>query len=889
MQLQTVFLPWISANSLPNAHCSSLLNLSTNWDILGPFQIGTREAEWGADPLERLGGFRNLTYDGSSMFRSSLPINGTAQWSQTQISSQELSFKSTKGVITVGFDNTDWDSLRSVYGWSGTQFQAWARGSLDICDDTGNESKVTVILHVSNVGEFWVDNEHYFGGDFYGYHRAPIVLHLAPGKHKLDVRVTHDIRNFGGMMPPRISFEVYASATTGMLVAIPDSIVVSDLVEGKLVGELASIPLRNDARSWIEILEVAGNDNATEITFMDGDLPLKLGPGQTRPVRFRVKRLGLGQAALALKLRYRINGSTEDRWISVSRMLNKIAHWYLPQKYTFLHPSGIVSYAVIRPPSPDAHCTSTPSNKLPILLALHGAGVEAESPQSKEQYDALPDLCSWLLIPSGVTTWSGDDWHVWGFSDVEAGINAIPQWMESVGWKRQGVDLERWVISGHSNGGQGAWYGLTHRNDKIIAAAPLSGYLSIPAYVPYNMWHEVDPRKMAMVFASLNTYRNELLVGNIVGTPVLQQHGQGDDNVPVFHSRRMSQLVCESDWETEYLEIPGQGHWWEGVMTDGRLGSFLEYYLQEKPEIQTLPDTFSVVVASPADTGARGGIVVDQLEIPDQIGRIDVKVSGEFWDLKTSNIHRWHFEKPRPTETSLPSRVIVDDHVLALDVTQKSKHYGWFSISEDGDWSKTNDPSWKLRERSGRQMGALDAILGSRSRFSIVLPGKNNTSAYHYNVALEVSRNLFQYFAADSEIFVNNSAFAIGDGNLILLGFPGEIGVEIPHAGSDFPITKSGEAIVITDDRGRRHRYPLEPGMGIVYLYPLPKEQLALVIWGADEMGLRTAARLLPLRTGVGQPDFIVVGREMGWGGVGGTRAMGMFDYLWRIYNGVYL
>jgi hypothetical protein len=355
-----------------------------------------------------------------------------------------LSFNSTKGVITVGFDNVDWGSIRSVYGWSGIQFQAWARGSLDICDDAETGSKlITVVLHVSNVGEFWVDDAHYFGGDFYGYHRAPIVLHLAPGKHRLDVRVTHDIRNFGGMMPPRISFEVHASVSPGILVAIPESTIVSDLVEGKLVGELASIPLRNDARKWIEILELSGNDvceplldlyfflevvlgltgywpalwppsggkNITEVAFMNGDLPLKLAPGQTRPVKFQIKRLQLDQAVLVLKFRYRVEGSTKDQWVSTSRRLNKISHWYLPQKFTFLHPSGVVSYAVIRPPSPNAHCTPIASNNLPVLLALHGAGVEADDPQSKEQYDALPDLCSWLLIPSGVTSWGGDDWR----------------------------------------------------------------------------------------------------------------------------------------------------------------------------------------------------------------------------------------------------------------------------------------------------------------------------------------------------------------------------------------------------------------------------------------------------------------------------------------------
>jgi hypothetical protein len=153
-------------------------------------------------------------------------------------------------------------------------------------------------------------------------------------------------------------------------------------------------------------------------------------------------------------------------------------------EYRFLHSSGIVSYAVLRPPSSNAPCKPDPKSKLPILLSLHGAGVKAENPQLKESYDQLPDLCAWLLFPSGVTTWSGDDWRAlpyrwhleitkanptldtWGFADVEAAIAAIPEWMNRVNWTRQGVALDRWVVSGHSNGGQGAWYALTHRQVK---------------------------------------------------------------------------------------------------------------------------------------------------------------------------------------------------------------------------------------------------------------------------------------------------------------------------------------------------------------------------------------------------------------------------------------
>jgi len=62
---------------------------------------------------------------------------------------------------------------------------------------------------------------------------------------------------------------------------------------------------------------------------------------------------------------------------------------------------------------------------------------------------------------------------------VEAAIASIPDWIESTGWKGPTADLDKWVVTGHSNGGQGTWYALTHRSDKIIAATPLSGYLSI--------------------------------------------------------------------------------------------------------------------------------------------------------------------------------------------------------------------------------------------------------------------------------------------------------------------------------------------------------------------------------------------------------------------------
>lgn len=83
-----------------------------------------------------------------------------------------------------------------------------------------------------------------------------------------------------------------------------------------------------------------------------------------------------------------------------------------PQKITYLHPGGIVSYAILRAPSNEALHKTEPDAKLPIVLGLHGAGVEADSDLVRNSFAGAPDLQAWVLFPSGVTSWSGDDWRM---------------------------------------------------------------------------------------------------------------------------------------------------------------------------------------------------------------------------------------------------------------------------------------------------------------------------------------------------------------------------------------------------------------------------------------------------------------------------------------------
>jgi len=42
----------------------------------------------------------------------------------------------------------------------------------------------------------------------------------------------------------------------------------------------------------------------------------------------------------------------------------------------------------------------------------------------------------------------------WGYADLEQAVQSIPSWIEAVSWSGPGVAIDRWVVSGHSNGGE---------------------------------------------------------------------------------------------------------------------------------------------------------------------------------------------------------------------------------------------------------------------------------------------------------------------------------------------------------------------------------------------------------------------------------------------------
>lgn len=244
---------------------------SSKWQLLGPFQVGTRgmplhpldsaspdvdshsEAAWGADPVEYLGGFRTLEYDPAVSYHSSLATNGTVKWSLLDASQSNSNGFVARVDLDVSFPDVDWTFLQAVYGWAALQWQAWARGEITIA----GKSAQMLVLYTEHVLEFWLDEKPHFGGDFYAFRKAPIVFHLSPGQHRLDVRLIRDVRAMGGIGAPDIAISLEARAVSTSLEIAENGILLPDIVDGRLASHLGRLVVRNNDCVPIEVFNIA--------------------------------------------------------------------------------------------------------------------------------------------------------------------------------------------------------------------------------------------------------------------------------------------------------------------------------------------------------------------------------------------------------------------------------------------------------------------------------------------------------------------------------------------------------------------------------------------------------------------------------------------------------
>lgn len=338
----------------------------------------------------------------------------------------------------------------------------------------------------------------------------------AHGLRQCDLRCTHlwwvnidiHITKLFRSIPPRQTFEglfTEIEEEKKLVTIIEKDTMIPDVMDGYLVSQYASVTLLNNyvhldqnstkdidldptaKRGWVQIQSVY-------ILLDDGssfraDIPLlftvMLAPKQVFPLPINI---GFDEAFVSKTIQFSIQVLDIDTNLQYTLLTSAFVIesriWGEVYKFNFIGYDYSIQYAMARPPIQPT--IAAKDQKFPVVIALHGSGVEADFPFWTNAYTQQQN--AWILFPTGRTRW-GFDWHgpshvnVMEALETLSGLPGVPKELRS----SFGVDVTRLVYTGHSQGGQGAWGYASRYPDQALSAVPASAYIKTQLQVPSYM------------------------------------------------------------------------------------------------------------------------------------------------------------------------------------------------------------------------------------------------------------------------------------------------------------------------------------------------------------------------------------------------------------------
>ncbi|ODO08851.1 hypothetical protein L198_00585 [Cryptococcus wingfieldii CBS 7118] len=901
-----------------------------SWEGIGPFPIGTREYPLIGSPLaaftESLAVDPDIEFalrpaNAADRWPSELCTGGTTSWSQFK--------EEADGWVDVKYPEVNWVQLRADHGWSSLQYQTILRSSLEVPVYESQETVVEIdaiqlaeyaFIPVPDPGESthpgpvtWYQGDSYdfastsSGGAKPGkLSRFARQILLAPGKYIVVARAVYDIRQFGDPGSdgvPTIKFKVNLQLArklpqkTMAFRVRHSQIKFPGVFAGWLLGEWASLGINvAEGTSHVEVLgvesKVVFSKQSEQPRPPDTTLVLELPQnatilsGQTRDVALKITQrapLPADANGITIDLKVKTAGSkvqSVSSTVTFSRPEIGEDGQATPGSeiwITFATPSvdprfgpnmvpASVSEALVVVPSP----AKQGDKASPVLLALHGAGVDLKNSAVGDAFaKARPQIPGlWSVLPTGKNEW-GEDWHGSSMADAWSAREAAGATL-----RKAGVALsDETVLIGHSNGGQGAWHLAARYPDRVTGVVAASGWLTIQHYVPYSDYtstHYADPSLMGILSSSLTPYNNDLYTSNLADIPILAVHGTEDDNVPPRHSRAHAALI--SSWagtptsSVSVAEVPREKHWWDDVLRNAKVVDFINGLPSKATWDEQRKGGYTLTTANPEETGGRAGIRIVELDVPGRLARLDVnarqwKLDGPSMplDIRGMNIKRIEIRSSATTETYIKT------------VT------GQFALL----------PSLISPLTPPRANGPMIRLLSSQARFSIIVPSLSGEHPRHLSVAKRIAHDLYVYHRIDCEILGHQRGLEraakqeIGPGNVVVIGRPEENRyTEWMIAQKSIPLEFPTRGVMLID----KDRVVYDRGAGIIALHPHPThpKSLSVLLAGNDELGLELAARLFPLRTGVPIPDWVLTGPRSKWQGAGGFIGAGFWDGEWQ-------
>ncbi|THH31747.1 hypothetical protein EUX98_g2437 [Antrodiella citrinella] len=702
-----------------------------------------------------------------------------------------------------------------------------------------------------------------------------------PTSYDLFVSGDYEIRLFGdpiarkSQIPElRITAAVEIDELTPALALEESHHVVPDFVGGWAFGSALGVGLRS-IDGWWTITNVSLVSDIAAVFNVQLLKETRLAPSQTRILPLRLIQTGVFKGP-TIQFELTAASSHSTTTIPITLTVNHHSQWrtdafsYLTA--TFFFATSMPTAFIVIPP-----IHKNEKRILPPVLALHGAGVDViNMPFFAE---ALPrQKRSWVVIPAGRTAW-GLDWHGPSAQDALATVDSLHGILEARSewhaWKTEADS--RVLLIGHSNGGQGAWYMASRFPDRIIGAIPAAGYIKSQSYVPFvqsRSAHFIDPAVRAILETALTPDDNELFISNLVDTPVLAIHGGDDDNVPVWHTRQLVDVLktWHPNANVTYQEDPGQPHFYPNMFLTRSVQDFIDSAFEQSFD-HNHPADFTLTVAIPSDSGSLHGFRIEALQIPGRLGRLTVQSGDNRVIIKTSNVRTFAIGGPQ-TLTSGGLPVLVDNQEVNTNVLSNDAIV--YICKRDGRWQILSNPTTSLRTPTGR----LSNILTTLGSINIVIPDAPTPSAL--SVAKRIAHDLNLYHKLDTDVLYASEASArlqqgsLGPGNVVVVGGSTNSLAKALLLQHKTPFSLSANILTLNGE-------VVDKSAAALFLHPHPESAagLVLLMYADTEDALERAGRLFPIRTGVTVPDWLVIGNAADKIGAAGVLGAGVWGHEW--------
>ncbi|KAH9925275.1 uncharacterized protein B0H18DRAFT_1170833 [Fomitopsis serialis] len=800
--------------------------------VLGPFPSHAREQHF-LSPSYPLNLSEPIDFKGK--WPSSCADGGEVEWTTAH--------SKTDGTLDVSFPHIRWAALRATEGWAGLQHHSVLHTTITVTPPPNLSSDTSerpgepprLLVNVAQ-GSFFTAVPQWYMGNIYAMERVlPQTVSLpstpsftGPTTYDLFVSGDYEIRLFGDprfngdksgipTLSIKLSVDLEPVPTESTVEIIPDHSVTCDFVDGWAFGDALGVGVRSVSGWWnIDGVSLATAEltDRLNLTLLQNTA---LAPTQTRIVPLKIVQLlpfGGHEIPVALHLTSRNNATTT---LHTSIPVRQHPHWSPSE----VPAAGIQATYLYGSSSPTAFLVMPPEEP-----NEDGAGVDILSMPFWIQ--AIPrQKHSWVVTPTGRTAW-GLDWHGPSAMDAWGSVDALGAILKSRdAWRGYELaDDTRVLLLGHSNGGQGAWWNAARYPDRVAAVIPAAAYLKSQVYVPLIQSHLRALRRpflRAILETALTPDDNDLFLSNLAHTRILAIHGGDDENVPTWHSRAYVSTLktWNADAPVKLREDPGELHG-----TRGETG------LATSVGFGPSPDSFTLTVSIPAESGSLHGWRIHQLLVPGRIGRLTVVLSGTSIEVRTNNVAVFSIQHiPRYAADVL----VIDGFTFPMDALRDNSHNAVHFSREVVH-------------------GKLARILTSPVPIVIIYESSSQSSL---SATLRLASALDGYHKLDAEII--DDAEAVRRLHIESLG--------------------TANIVVVTNGKGEFAQSLLSQERTA---FTLNNRTLLLrgSLW-------ERSLRLFPIRTGVPIPDWVVITEHADNMGAGGIEGAGVWGNTWSWNEGI--